>query len=480
MAAAPPAELDVDYELFARKLQQKLTGKASKLSLASRKILERSLVSVLNEAPCSAASAAATAASTRPLNLNATLAQRSADIESANKRKLAVVEERVARQTVSLDELEKRLTRRPQRARLPPLHAASAAATGVVASSSRRSFAKRKKTLVSDRTVLSYLGMRPCDAASTDESEPVERSKMQIDAIVQRLRLLDTFASERDVYYLQLLASSLGAIEYPVGRSVFRQGDMGLHWYIVFSGCVQVIVVDEAVGQERIVATVRAGGNFGDIALRTTAPRAASVVCCEPTVLLTLAKSDYDLIVSRYHQRRVMVMAEFLKRFRVFDDYRLIAVKAIADVVLTRTFAQGDVVVEEGAPIDFLYFIQQGQVQAEKAVHMDGRGTYWLRLDQPLSPLIAFETFPNFTGAIGETSEARYRAASAELVVCMVASVSLRPMLTIRTRAYLEEYAARRRPPTADELKAKLVAKLAQDKWDRQKRKILADVLGHA
>lgn len=69
--------------------------------------------------------------------------------------------------------------------------------------------------------------------------------------------------------------SATGVLErkmYQDGDRIFREGDEGLFAYLVQSGAVEIY--REATGQ--VVATIGAGGIFGEMALIDGKPRAAS------------------------------------------------------------------------------------------------------------------------------------------------------------------------------------------------------------
>ena len=71
---------------------------------------------------------------------------------------------------------------------------------------------------------------------------------------------------------------------------IFHQGDPGDSLHVVASGAVK-IVLPSAEGEEAIIATLRPGDFFGELALLDGATRSATAAALEPTETLVLAAS---------------------------------------------------------------------------------------------------------------------------------------------------------------------------------------------
>lgn len=93
------------------------------------------------------------------------------------------------------------------------------------------------------------------------------------------------------------------------GDAVFHQGDVGDHVYVILSGKVDVIVrynIDLTQGdnaiREKVVASFSTGNFFGERALQFDEPRSATVICREPTYLISAEKSLYLRILNEAKQ----------------------------------------------------------------------------------------------------------------------------------------------------------------------------------
>jgi CRP-like cAMP-binding protein len=83
---------------------------------------------------------------------------------------------------------------------------------------------------------------------------------------------------------------------YSAGETVFRQGDVGDAFYIVYKGSVQVRL-PRLVILSKTVATLKEGDFFGEMALISAEPRSATIVAAEPIQLFTLLSEEFQLIL---------------------------------------------------------------------------------------------------------------------------------------------------------------------------------------
>jgi len=81
------------------------------------------------------------------------------------------------------------------------------------------------------------------------------------------------------------------------GEVVFSQGDVGDKFYLIHSGQVDVIVEED--GKKEVVAQLRKGQYFGEMALINDKPRNATIVARAPSVFYTLGKDEFKEALSR-------------------------------------------------------------------------------------------------------------------------------------------------------------------------------------
>lgn len=121
------------------------------------------------------------------------------------------------------------------------------------------------------------------------------------------LRAVPLFADLGDDSVLLELSRRL-KVRYAAPMSIIIQhGELGAEMFILVHGAVEVRVPvagaqdddDDDEIEEKIVATLRGGSFFGEIALIEDAPRTASIVAIMGCELLILAKDDFHECVSR-------------------------------------------------------------------------------------------------------------------------------------------------------------------------------------
>jgi len=86
--------------------------------------------------------------------------------------------------------------------------------------------------------------------------------------------------------------------------------------FIVLTGKVSICRTHKE--GEELLATLTAGGYFGELALIDDQPRFASVRAVEPSVLLILYKSDFDDLIEGHRTLAIRVMGNLLKTLAVY------------------------------------------------------------------------------------------------------------------------------------------------------------------
>jgi CRP-like cAMP-binding protein len=115
------------------------------------------------------------------------------------------------------------------------------------------------------------------------------------DADIETLRLVHMLGA-LPVATIEQLAAGLEHAEFEPGRTVFRQGERGEHFYVVESGRAEVIL------HGRVVRTLGTGDCFGEIALLRDQARTATVCASVDTHLRVsrLRRSAYLTAVTGY------------------------------------------------------------------------------------------------------------------------------------------------------------------------------------
>ena len=95
---------------------------------------------------------------------------------------------------------------------------------------------------------------------------------------------------------LRTIARTMRHRRFRRGEVIFHQGDVGDSLQIVVSGALK-IVLPSAAGEEAIIATLRSGDFFGELALLDGAPRSATAAAVEATETLALPRDAFLVLL---------------------------------------------------------------------------------------------------------------------------------------------------------------------------------------
>jgi len=99
---------------------------------------------------------------------------------------------------------------------------------------------------------------------------------------------------------------------YLKGETLFSEGDIGRALFIVVSGTIELVKKDTE-GRVAVVAQVRPGEIFGEMALLEEMPRTLTALASENTTVYMLLKSKLDGLLIN-HPRTGVVIIQYLAR----------------------------------------------------------------------------------------------------------------------------------------------------------------------
>lgn len=123
------------------------------------------------------------------------------------------------------------------------------------------------------------------------------------------LRKVPLFA-ELSPREIGLIADQVTEIDFPAGRYIVRQGQVGTGAYLVVSGRVRV----ERGGE--VLTRLGPGEIFGELSVLDQMPRIAHVIAEEPTVCLGLASWDFSKLLERNPKITLGLLRELARRLR--------------------------------------------------------------------------------------------------------------------------------------------------------------------
>ena len=174
---------------------------------------------------------------------------------------------------------------------------------------------------------------------------------------------------------LRALVEAFEMITVPAGKEVIREGEEGAEAYIVARGELEVRRSAVSSGDEPgeapvTLARLANGALFGEMALLSRAPRAASVVACRPSILLVARRDALEKVALvrpevgvelAAHCRRRMV-ANLVRTSRVLVAVNPVDRPALVERFETCFFEKGENLISEGEDAVGLHLIASGEV----------------------------------------------------------------------------------------------------------------------
>lgn len=108
------------------------------------------------------------------------------------------------------------------------------------------------------------------------------------------------------------VAAQMRERRYPPGSEIVRQGDAGDAFFLIVDGEVAVSMVEQ--GEERPIATLRAGEFFGEAALISGEPRNATVISRTEVVTYVLDKLSFQHAIDTSETFREQLLKVYFHR----------------------------------------------------------------------------------------------------------------------------------------------------------------------
>ncbi len=192
--------------------------------------------------------------------------------------------------------------------------------------------------------------------------------------IVTTLRRTPLFSHLPEIAFAGLEGALLSQ-QLEAGDILFQQGETGTDMFIIEKGAVKVVLADEH-GRELLLNEYGPGKVFGELALLSQQPRAATVVATVPTTLYKLTRHsfmqfletvesvDSESVANFSQNLRQNYKIELLKRLDWFAEIPSAEIAIIADKLHTRRYARNDILFHRGDSGDAFYIIIRGWVTA--------------------------------------------------------------------------------------------------------------------
>ena len=101
-------------------------------------------------------------------------------------------------------------------------------------------------------------------------------------------------------------------MDFQKDELIIREGDIGAHFYVLLKGSADI------VKQGQIVANIKDGCCFGELALMHDVPRAASVRCALDCVVYAIGRDEFRCLCAAAQNEGTKASLAAIKRVKIF------------------------------------------------------------------------------------------------------------------------------------------------------------------
>jgi ATP-binding cassette subfamily B protein len=176
--------------------------------------------------------------------------------------------------------------------------------------------------------------------------------------------------------YFPTLRQLFSEEHHDFGDVIVNEGDDADAFYILTSGRARVVKKTDQ-GEELSLHTLRAGSEFGELALLTGGQRTASVRCSTSVNLLRLSRDDFFRLLSHYPEVRTYLDTamrhKLLHNFLYqFSNFGRLSQQALVDLIASLqpcVVAKNDLIIREGDPPGPMFIVESGRVRIYSTNH---------------------------------------------------------------------------------------------------------------
>ena len=160
---------------------------------------------------------------------------------------------------------------------------------------------------------------------------------------------------------------SMAEVKVKFGEVIMRHGDKGNNFYMIKEGTAEVSVPPVAPGEPPVTRTLSAGSSCGELALLTGKLRSATITASSPEVTLLMAnRKTFNNVIGQEINAKRHVWVPFVSKVGLFEkDLSPYDQGHLADVIVEKTFAQGEEITTAGAAGKgrVFYLVREGTVE---------------------------------------------------------------------------------------------------------------------
>jgi CRP-like cAMP-binding protein len=175
------------------------------------------------------------------------------------------------------------------------------------------------------------------------------------------------------------LTERMDLVQAEAGEILIAEGEYAASMYIVIQGNVKVVRELEG-GDELKLAELSDGTFFGEMALLSDAPRTASVIATEDTMLFEISRDlmneitkeypSVEQVMKRFHRNRLLT--NLLRTSPIFAPFSPSDKRALIEKFKSRNVGPGKLLITRDKPGDGLYVLLSGRCEVLGKKDEDG------------------------------------------------------------------------------------------------------------
>ena len=216
--------------------------------------------------------------------------------------------------------------------------------------------------------------------------KPKERSHsdlLELEDLTKNTKVFKNLIETNGDYAHRLCCQHL-VYEYCAENNyLFKQGDPGTRFYIIISGNVgvEIPMKDEHSGEIKTIEVVSftKGACFGELALESSKPRAASIKCKSDSHFVALEKVDYNRMIAKMVRDKRDFIVNFFSSLPIFSNMTKGSLAKLTYNFREKEYIKNQVVYKEGDFAVDAFIIVEGEFLFTKKIKVDdGRKKYAL------------------------------------------------------------------------------------------------------
>jgi CRP-like cAMP-binding protein len=218
----------------------------------------------------------------------------------------------------------------------------------------------------------------PAPAAAAKVEQDSKKSSRTRD-LLRRAVLKNVLFQHLDANQNDAIVDAMCRVDLTAGETVIRQFEAGDYFYAVETGRLDVFVQKcNGAPQVNVNDPKGPGDCFGELALLYNAPRNATVVAVEDSVLWAIERVKFRAIIDRLSAQRVADIEKLLYKVPLLQKLTQAERVTLIGAIEVRAFQPGAIIVAQGSHNDSLQMVLSGEAVATQM--MQGRSTELVRL----------------------------------------------------------------------------------------------------